>query len=240
MEEYRVKSFAELHEALGNHRRDAGWIYRGHADPDWELVPRAGRPPFAGRADEIFFRRWKAEAIQDEAMRPEDDWNWLALAQHHGFATRMLDWTMKPLAAAWFAVMEPGDGDSVIHCFRTGNVLRDTQAQSPFERQGITQFTPTRVSQRVSRQIGVFTHHSPPTLALDKGMTPLDRLERIIIDRSYRTELMFELNQYGVNAQTLFPHLVGLSRHFNWIMASFDYWAEGLTGLKRETRETRG
>jgi hypothetical protein len=51
---------------------------------------------------------------------------------------------------------------------------------------------------------------------------------------------MFELNQYGVNAQTLFPHLVGLSRHFNWIMSSFDYWAQGLTGLKRESRETRG
>ena len=29
MEEYRVKSFAELHDALDNHRRDAGWIYRG-------------------------------------------------------------------------------------------------------------------------------------------------------------------------------------------------------------------
>jgi hypothetical protein len=24
--------------------------------------------------------------------------------------------------------------------------------------------------------------------------------------------------------------MVGLSRHFNWVMASFDYWAEGLTG----------
>ena len=234
MAEYRVKSFAELHDALDNHRRDAGWIYRGHADPDWELVPRAGRPPFAGRADEVFFRRWRETAALD------DDWNWLALAQHHGFATRLLDWTMKPLAAAWFAVVEPGDGDSVIHCFKTGNILRDSKSQTPFERQGITQFIPNRVSPRVSRQIGVFTHHGPPTLSLDKGMTPLDRLDLIVIDRGYRSELLFELNQYGINAQTLFPNLVGLSRHFNWIMASFDYWAEGLTGVKREKRETRG
>jgi hypothetical protein len=73
-----------------------------------------------------------------------------------------------------------------------------------------------------------------------KGMSPLDRMHRVIIDRRYRRELMFELNQYGVNAQTLFPNLVGLSRHFNWIMASFDYWAEGLTGVKRESEETRG
>lgn len=162
------------------------------------------------------------------------------MAQHHGFATRLLDWTSKSLAAAWFAVADPGDGDSVIHCFKTSNVLRDTKAQTPFERQGVTQFTPTRVSDRVSRQIGVFTHHNPPTLSLQKGMTPLDRMDQIIIDRKYRTELMFELNPYGVNAQTLFPHMVGLSRHFNWIMSSFNYWAEGLTGVKREIKETRG
>ena len=60
-----------------------------------------------------------------------------------------------------------------------------------------------------------------------------DQLERIIVDASYRDELLFELNQYGVNSHSLFPNLVGLSRHFNWVMASFDYWAEGLTGFTR-------
>ncbi len=237
MQEYHVSSFAELHEALGHHRRDAGWIYRGHADPNWALIPRAGRPPFTGRPDEIFFRRWKSEAVQIEEDGPKDDWNWLALAQHHGFATRMLDWTMKPLAAAWFAVIEPARGDSVIYCFKTGNTVTDTSAKSPFERTGIMQFFPTRVSPRVSRQIGLFTLHCPPTLSLDKGMTPLDRLEKIIISAKYRKELLFELNQYGVNSQSLFPNLVGLSRQFNWVMASFDYWAEGLTGVKKDNRE---
>ncbi len=237
MQEYRISSFAELHDALGQHRRDAGWIYRGHADPNWPLIPRVGRPPFTGKPDEIFFRRWKSEAIQIEGDALNDDWNWLALAQHHGFATRMLDWTMKPLAAAWFAVIEPARGDSVIHCFKTNNTISDTSAQTPFERSGVTQFIPTQVSARVSRQIGVFTVHNPPTLSLDKGMTPLDRFERIVISADYRKELLFELNQYGVNAQSLFPNLVGLSRQFSWVMASFDYWAEGLTGVRKETRE---
>lgn len=237
MTEYRVSSFAQLHEALGEHRRDAGWVYRGHADPEWELVPRAGRPPFAGGHDETFFRRWKAEAGQIERPERDDDWHWLALAQHHGSATRLLDWTLKPLAAAWFAVFEPGEGESVIHCFKTGNVVRDTSAQGPFERQGVSLFAPAWVSMRVSREIGVFTHHGPPQLSVDSAMTPLDRLERIVIEPGYRGELLFELNQYGVNAQSLFPNLVGLSRHFNWIMASFDYWAEGLTGRRRGAGE---
>lgn len=36
----------ELHVALRHRRRDAKWIYRGHPDPQWELVPRASPPPF--------------------------------------------------------------------------------------------------------------------------------------------------------------------------------------------------
>ncbi len=237
MQEYRVSSFAELHEALGIHRRDAGWIYRGHADPDWPLVPRAGRPPFGTGHDEVFFRRWKSEALQyvEAEERRADDWNWLAIAQHNGSATRFLDWTFKPLSAAWFAVMEPGEGESVVWCYKTNNILRvrDRDEKTPFQRQGVTQFTPTRVSARVSRIIGLFTHHGPPTLSVEDGMTPLDKLEKIIIHRDYRHELMFELNQYGINSQTLFPNLVGLSRHFNWISASFDYWKEGITGIKQ-------
>lgn len=126
-----------------------------------------------------------------------------------------MDWTAKPLAAAYFAVMEPGYGESVIWCFKTSNILSDLNANTPFERHGIAQFAPTRVNGRVSRPIGPFTHHGPSTLAVEAGMTPADELEKIIIDQKYRNKLLFELNQYNINGQSLFLNLVGLSRHFN-------------------------
>ena len=40
MEEYRVKSFAELHDALGHHRRDAGAV--SGPQGRWSLVQRFG------------------------------------------------------------------------------------------------------------------------------------------------------------------------------------------------------
>jgi hypothetical protein len=233
MNEYRVKTFAELHVVLGHHRRDAGWMYRGHADPRWRLVPRAGREPLDGRADEIFFRRWRGEAAQLVDREPVDDWEWLAIAQHHGLATRLLDWTMRPLAAVWFAVADPGDGESAVYAFKTRNVAVAAPGASPFKRQGISQFVPRRVHGRMAREIGWFTLHGPPRLSIQDGMSKDDQLEKIVIEPRYRREILFELNQYGINAQTLFPSLVGLSRHFNWVMASFDYWAEGLTGFAR-------
>jgi hypothetical protein len=83
-------------------------------------------------------RRWKAEALQyvETGERPADDWNWLAISRHHDFATRLPDWTAKPLAAAYFAVMEPEYGESVIWCFKTTNILNDLNAKTPFEHTG--------------------------------------------------------------------------------------------------------
>lgn len=47
-----VSTFAELEKQLSALRD--GWIFRGHADKSWRLVPKGGRPPYVGQDSNLF------------------------------------------------------------------------------------------------------------------------------------------------------------------------------------------
>src|SRR5438045_1336808 len=137
-----VACFSELHDRLSHFGER--WIFRGHAHARWSLIPRVGRPPYQGNEGPLF-TSWKRRAVEHLTSHLVSDWDWLAIAQHHGLATRLLDWTTNPLIAAYFSVKESPEGPAVIHAarFRVGfDKSAELLFSEPFASESIAIFRP--------------------------------------------------------------------------------------------------
>src|ERR687888_2769067 len=81
-------------EELGLHR--SNYAFRGRSRADEELSTSLARLTDDPEAIERpLLRHFRKYAARD-AVPVDSTWNWLALAQHHGLPTRLLDWTFSP------------------------------------------------------------------------------------------------------------------------------------------------
>ncbi len=125
MSDLRVSSWSELHERLyeSSWNEPLGRFRSRHAFRGMErashnlktsLMRLEGAYP---RHEGHLLRNFRKYAHRD-AVREDSVWNWLALAQHHGLPTRLLDWTFSPYVALHIATAGTKyyDEDGVVWC----------------------------------------------------------------------------------------------------------------------------
>lgn len=214
----------EVHKFFGKYRPHAmsGWWFRGQADTEWELLPKAGRQPFLLPDDQHLdrFNHWAKQAIAYLPAFPANEWERLAIAQHYGLATCLLDWTFNPLVALYFACSASVSANGVVYCYDPVSVINEETVSfrgSVIRGMG---FAPRAISPRILNQRAAFTVHLPPNRSVSIQESSLMRgepsLVRLVVPSKYKAELLTLLDDYGVNRVTLFPDLEGLSAHVNW------------------------
>jgi hypothetical protein len=223
-----------------------GWAFRGQQDAGWPLLTSLSRylnayiPDRASwrlreeRAIRIFRR--KAHNYLDDPTVLDNELRCLALMQHHGAPTRLLDFTKSPFVAAFFA-LERATSDAAIYALNTphlwaavprgepamGRDSIDPRVSGTFSRLYLPNThaiiwtgEPTEMDRRLVAQSGTLVVpgrlDQPLDVILRAYGEPGMLLKKIVLSQAMRDEAMKALYRMNITNATLFPDLDGLAR----------------------------
>jgi len=223
-----------------------GWAFRGQQDARWTLLSSLSRYLDAFIPDKSswqmreerairIFRR-KAHNYLGDSSVLDNDLRCLALMQHHGAPTRLLDFTKSPFVAAFFA-LENAVGDAAVYALNTPQLWNTAPLGNPalnrdeidprkpgsFERYFLPNRhailwtgEPTEMDRRLVAQSGTLVVPGmlgqPLDTILDQYRGSDALLKKIVLPQAIRGEAMKALYRMNITNATLFPDLDGLAR----------------------------
>lgn len=219
-----IRSWIALAETL-EACRDGRWIFRGETAKSWDqrntLRPKAGRVGSEkGAARKVAHNVGDEEKALNDFIRqsrphighvPASQIEWLAIAQHHGMSTRLLDWTESLLVAAYFATRKANTAVGIIYGAHELRPTTKSDETSPFKAKRPGIYRPPHLTSRIPAQRSVFTLHPDPTEDFYSN-----NVRAWVIPPASNSKIKVILDACAINEASLFPDLDGLSRYLGW------------------------
>jgi len=229
-----IKSWADYKKWISDTVRSGSeYYFRGQEDPNWKLQTSFHR--YAQKSgitltkyiDEVIPEISNLVSVEKKELIDLSDsiqyWSLLAKLQHHGFPTPLLDWSLSPYIATFFAFkdidsqQQPKVNSVAIYIFdfkkwkSTYDQAFDLKSEVGF----VSAYTPPAFDNlRMIRQMAVTTVTN--VVDLEQHLLNLgkqkqqDFFYKVTLPVSERKLIMNELNLMGINAMTMFPGIDGV------------------------------
>lgn len=190
-------------------------ILRGHAAFKWELKPSIGRYYHEDWANVLDLEKksladFKKRSVPYLKHKPDSDIEWLCLMQHHGCATRLLDFTTSPLIALFFASDPEEREDGALISATYGRSYENVSDEGLFERSNSFAYHPSHITERIIGQHGCFIYSNKPNRPLNNR-----QIKKYKIERTKKHLIRKELAVLGIDYSVLFPGIDGVCKNIN-------------------------
>jgi hypothetical protein len=202
------------------------FIFRGQGSADWPLkstFDRTYSDKQAASRDVIAKELIKEFYEECERYSPwrygENDPRVLAMAQHHGLQTRLLDWSFSPYVAAyfafsWFLFEKPGDQKGHVAVWAINRDEVESKAP-PGQLEIVT--VQDYENNRLGNQFGVFTFLKTNESSLEEYLTSSPvalshALTKFELPRSQCQPALLDLMLMGIHHGTIFPGREGIAQ----------------------------
>ncbi|WP_233148355.1 FRG domain-containing protein [Rhodopirellula sp. MGV] len=207
------------------------FVFRGHQSADWCLtpsfdrtyssIPLERRPKLAKELMENFTRyvgEYDPKSIRSRRIGPDEDEMWLmALAQHHGLPTRLLDWSRSPYIASYFAFTDLLISGMSCESTHVAIWAMDTTSEIWSEHCGVRLVkVPRHIDERIRNQGGLFSLSVIPLASLEdhhRSMDPASpALTKFLVPQEEAAVAIEDLHTMDIHHAQLFPGYEGCVR----------------------------